>query len=275
VAWRATLPAGSVALDRQLSSTQNQRVAANRRASHLSGPSEWLNVGQVAARSPISITVIKTLFAATPNVCSYTGCDEVLTNPAWQEVNAEIAHICGERPGAPRFDAMMSDAERNGYDNLILLCPKHHKLIDRLDPGGHPVDRLREMKAKSEIHGASARPWANEAELTRLALRLMAASSDPDSSTSGAKPRLRVLRSGKRVSITNSGSGTAHNIELLDEHPDESPILLGESPVSLPAGGRFHVGHWAQTFGTRKSTTLIVSWQDEHGSTYVDRFPVN
>ena len=219
--------------------------------------------------------MIKTLFAATPNVCSYTGCDEVLTNPAWQEVNAEIAHICGERPGAPRFDPMMSDADRNGYDNLILLCPKHHKLIDRLDPDGHPVELLREMKAKSESHGATARPWADDAELTGFALRLMITSSNSESSTSGVKPRLRVLRSGKRVSMTNSGSGTAHNIELIDENPDKSPILLGESPDSLPAGGRFHVGHWAQTFGTRESTTILVSWQDEHGLSYVERFPVN
>ena len=38
----------------------------------------------MAARSPISITVIKALFAACPNVCSYRGCDEKLTDPAWK-----------------------------------------------------------------------------------------------------------------------------------------------------------------------------------------------
>jgi len=42
-----------------------------------------------------------------------------------------MAHICGDKPGANRHDAGQTDAERDDYQNLILLCPTHHTLIDR------------------------------------------------------------------------------------------------------------------------------------------------
>lgn len=230
----------------------------------------------VADRSSISITVIKTLFGASPNVCSYRGCDEKLTDPAWKEVNAEIAHICGERPGAARYDPSMSDEERNGYDNLLLLCPKHHKLIDRLDPDGHPVELLREMKARSAEHGSRARPWATPDNLTRYAVLLAAslASTGAASPAVGA-PRLQVRRSGMRVTMTNLGSVTAFNIAIADEDVDKSPVLLGDLPSALPAGGRLDVGHWAQTFGSHTYATLVVTWDDDKGRSYVERFPVN
>lgn len=230
----------------------------------------------MADRSSISITVIKTLFGASPNVCSYRGCDEKLTDPAWKEVNAEVAHICGERPGAARYDPSMPDEERNGYDNLLLLCPKHHKLIDRLDPDGHPVELLREMKAHSAEHGSRARPWATSDALTRYAVLLAAsfASTGAALPTVGA-PRLQVRRSGKRIAMTNLGSTTAFNIAIADEDVSKSPVLLGDLPSALPGGSRFDVGHWVQTFGSRTYADLVVTWDDEAGRSYVERFPVN
>lgn len=230
----------------------------------------------MADRSPISITVIKTLFGASPNVCSYRGCDEKLTDPGWKEVNAEIAHICGERPGAARYDPSMSDEERNGFDNLLLLCPKHHKLIDRLDPGGHPVELLREMKARSAEHGVLARPWATPDVLTRYAVLLTASltSATPSFPTVGT-PRLQVRRSDRRIALTNLGSTTAFNIAIADRDLNESPVVLGDVPSALPSGSAFDVGHWVQTFGSRPYAELVVTWDDEGGRSYVEKFPIN
>lgn len=42
----------------------------------------------------------------------------------------EIAHIAGERSGAARYVSSMTDEERNDPDNLMLLCRKHHKIVD-------------------------------------------------------------------------------------------------------------------------------------------------
>lgn len=231
----------------------------------------------VTRRVEPSIATIKALFAASPNVCAYTGCDEKLTDPAWKETNAEIAHICGERPGAARFDPLQSERERNGYDNLILLCPKHHKLIDRLDPDSHSAERLREMKAKSELHGSKSRPWATDAELTRWAILLLA--SIAESVSSGrpeSAPRLSVERTGDRVVVTNTGTETAVEISIVDTAaPGRSPVLLGDLPPTLTAGGRFEVGRWARSFGSASFASLTVSWQDKSGHLFIETFSVN
>jgi hypothetical protein len=230
----------------------------------------------MASRSPVSITIVRALFAASPNVCAYTGCGEKLTDPAWKEANAEIAHICGERPGAPRFDPAMSVDERNSYDNLMLLCPKHHKLIDRLDPDRHTVEVLREMKAKGELHGSTSRAWATDSELVRFALLLLGSLAIDDSSgVSQTAPRLQVQRSGKQVVMTNVGTDVAMSIVVIDSDVETSPVLLGELPRTLPARARFNIGHWAQTFGSRTFATLTVSWDDEGGNSYVETFPIN
>ena len=45
----------------------------------------------------------------------------------------------------------MTDPERASFDNLILLCTAHHKLVDRLAPDEYPVDRLRSWKEAAEV----------------------------------------------------------------------------------------------------------------------------
>src|SRR6476659_181401 len=61
----------------------------------------------------------------------------------------EIAHIVARQPGGPRSDKGRSDVDIDHPDNLILLCPSHHREVD-----GHPdiwtVERLRQIKAHHE-----------------------------------------------------------------------------------------------------------------------------
>ncbi len=72
---------------------------------------------------------IKTLFTYSGNQCAEPNC----TNPIIAEdgtTNGEICHIAAASPEGARYDETMTDDERRLYDNLILLCPKHHKMID-------------------------------------------------------------------------------------------------------------------------------------------------
>ncbi len=85
--------------------------------------------------------------------CEYEGCNK----PLWldsltkSEFNtAYIAHIIADQPNGPRGDAELSDNLKNDISNLMLMCDEHHRLIDREDVDGHPVERLREMKNKHE-----------------------------------------------------------------------------------------------------------------------------
>lgn len=61
----------------------------------------------------------------------------------------EISHIKASQPGGPRHDQSQTDEQRNGFDNLLLLCPTHHKVVDD-DPESYTVERLVKMKMQHE-----------------------------------------------------------------------------------------------------------------------------
>ncbi|TWT37184.1 hypothetical protein KOR34_21310 [Posidoniimonas corsicana] len=84
--------------------------------------------------------------------CEYEGCNRPLyrDDVTQAEFNsAYIAHIVADRPGGPRGDAILSEKLKGELANLMLLCADH-RLVDRVDVDGHPVDRLREMKRRHE-----------------------------------------------------------------------------------------------------------------------------
>jgi GGDEF domain-containing protein len=73
-------------------------------------------------------------------------------------VLGEICHIHAASVDGPRYDPQQSTTERHGYDNLILLCPNHHKVVDD-DPEAFTAQRLQKMKLDhatraAEIPGA-------------------------------------------------------------------------------------------------------------------------
>jgi hypothetical protein len=92
-------------------------------------------------------STIKRLFAHSGNRCAFSGCEAALIEG--NTVVGKICHIKGARPGSARHDPLQSAADRHGYDNLILMCGKHHDIIDA-DEQTYPVDRLMKMKAAHE-----------------------------------------------------------------------------------------------------------------------------
>jgi hypothetical protein len=62
----------------------------------------------------------------------------------------EQAHIVGERKAAPRGESNLSDDERDGYSNRILLCPNHHTEVDK-DESYYSVERLHLIKQTHEL----------------------------------------------------------------------------------------------------------------------------
>jgi len=85
--------------------------------------------------------------------CEYEGCNK----PLWLDFltkaefnTAYIAHIIADQPDGPRGDTKLSKKLKNDISNLMLMCDEHHRLIDKEDVQGHPVERLREMKRKHE-----------------------------------------------------------------------------------------------------------------------------
>ncbi|MRR06723.1 MAG: SAVED domain-containing protein [Deltaproteobacteria bacterium] len=85
--------------------------------------------------------------------CQYEGCNK----PLWldpltkTEFNvAYIAHIIADKPKGPRGDSVLSEKLKDDISNLMLMCDEHHRLIDKKDIDGHPVNRLKAMKERHE-----------------------------------------------------------------------------------------------------------------------------
>jgi hypothetical protein len=98
---------------------------------------------------------LKILWGNAASRCSFTNCQcRLCTDDAGASAPytlGEMAHICGEKPGANRYDRLQTAEQRDGYDNLVLLCPNHHTLIDRPeDERRYSADELHRMKSEHE-----------------------------------------------------------------------------------------------------------------------------
>lgn len=96
----------------------------------------------------INPTVLRALYARSGNCCAFTGCHVPIFEDD-NQLTGECCHIEAFSHGGPRFNNTLSDSECNGYDNLILLCSRHHKIIDG-NPLEYTVEILKEMKRSHE-----------------------------------------------------------------------------------------------------------------------------
>lgn len=89
-------------------------------------------------------------------MCAYPKCGKHLTYEAKVGADTyvgEAAHIRGEKPTAARYDATMTDEERDNVRNLIYMCTDHHTIIDKVDKDW-PVGTLQTLK---EVHESQVR----------------------------------------------------------------------------------------------------------------------
>ncbi len=85
--------------------------------------------------------------------CEYPGCNDALWRDelTLQEMNkAYLAHIVADSPNGPRGDAVLSEQLKADPANIMLLCDTHHRLIDRENVVGHPVELLKRFKREHE-----------------------------------------------------------------------------------------------------------------------------
>lgn len=104
---------------------------------------------------PITDKAIKLLWSNAAGRCSFTDCKEKLTVEqaahSAPHTLGEMAHIKGKNKGSNRYDKAQTDAQRDSYENLILLCPNHHTLIDKPEnEETYSVDVLTKMKSDHE-----------------------------------------------------------------------------------------------------------------------------
>ncbi len=110
-----------------------------------------------------NITDIKLLFAHSSNRCAFPKCKAPMA--FGDTLLGEICHIKGARPGSARYDASQSPLERHQRENLILMCPTHHTVIDD-DEASYTVERLQQIKREHETE-ATRLP---DDEISRVAM---------------------------------------------------------------------------------------------------------
>jgi hypothetical protein len=75
------------------------------------------------------------LFADSGGYCAKPDClTEIFRDFSGEAIHiGEIAHIISAGNEGPRADTALSDLERSRYENLILLCPTCHTIIDKAE----------------------------------------------------------------------------------------------------------------------------------------------
>lgn len=95
---------------------------------------------------------IKRLFAFSGNQCAEPSCNKPMIAEDGKVVIGEVCHISAASKDGPRYRKDMDDNARRSFDNLILLCDEHHKMIDNTENlTSYPENLLISWKKKHQI----------------------------------------------------------------------------------------------------------------------------
>lgn len=93
------------------------------------------------------------LWGLSAGRCNFPGCrTECIQVGNSKDDNAiigDIAHIEAFSNDGPRANPNLTPKQRNQYDNLILLCATHHRLVDQ-QPNTYTAEELRKWKSEHE-----------------------------------------------------------------------------------------------------------------------------
>jgi hypothetical protein len=152
-----------------------------------------------------STPTIKKLFALSGNACAFPQCPTPMIDPESGTIIGEVCHIRAREEGGPRYDPTQDDGERNGFENLVLMCSVHHKVIDT-DVQAYTVERLQEIKAAHEAKHKHGLPPSDEV----------------------AEKLLHTLDvAGSVISTVNQQGGqVAHQITNIYHQPPQPQVML-------------------------------------------------
>lgn len=153
-----------------------------------------------------SVTTIKRLFAVSGNRCAFPACAVPIVDRVSGRIAGEVAHIKAKSPSGPRFDRDQTDEQRHSFENLMLICPLHHQIIDT-DLVSYTVERLSRMKSEHESQSENVGDVADD-----LVQQLINISD------------VRVSGGSIIVSSAQSGGQVAQTIVNVDSQPTRAPL---------------------------------------------------
>ena len=101
----------------------------------------------------ITLKTRKILWGRAANRCAFKDCRRELVIDATEtddeSLIGEECHIVAQSPDGPRGVSPLTPEQRDKYDNLVLLCTIHHKVVDD-QPGEYTVEHLQQIKKDHE-----------------------------------------------------------------------------------------------------------------------------
>lgn len=134
-------------------------------------------------RKSIKNNIKNMLWLKAAGRCEFRGCNKCL----WQDdltknpCNlANIAHIVSDSPNGPRGDKTRSPLLADKIENLMLLCPDHHNLVDsNAYVSKYPVEILQDMKNAHERRIALVTSLQEEREIHTIVYSSKIGSTSP------------------------------------------------------------------------------------------------
>ncbi len=155
--------------------------------------------------------------------------------PGVYQKNSQIAHIYGVRPKAARYRGELSEARRDSFENLIILCLAHHEEVDS-DEDRYPPEKLHEWKLSHEGDQNSVLKTLQVAN-PETVLAALAKIAEP--------PLNRLEAITKRLEET--GSANADTVKELKQ----VIASISDSSAGIDAQTARSLAHAAEVLGTR------------------------
>jgi len=176
-----------------------------------------------------SDVTLKKLFALSGNECAFPGCELPVIDSEYGVPTGQICHIKGKSPNGPRYDARQTEDERNAYENLLVMCGTHNKIVDdEATRDQFPVALLAEFKAdhESRMHNQTVK-----LDLVERVANLILALQTPKPTLPSVVPVIESYRTSCdnagqidyyafRVSLRNDGQKTLRSYRLEVEIPN-------------------------------------------------------
>lgn len=171
------------------------------------------------------------------NRCAFPSCETPIIDPTSNTILAEVCHIHARNERGPRYSPVQTDEERHGFDNLILMCGVHHKLIDapenlnRFSPSA-----LVALKAKHEQQArAHPRPVVQLSDEQLCALQLATTAYAAGSTHNDF--RHAVFRVGGEGGNWGGGGGSGGMLTIVGTTRIPADALLDGQDGKAPGGG--------------------------------------
>jgi hypothetical protein len=126
----------------------SERLVASVKIS-LSKVARFFQVSFSKPRGVIKSPTAKRVFEDSHGRCMFTGCGELLRKDFTTGNSgnfAYLAHIVAASKDGPRGNEFESPRLANSPDNIMYLCDKHHRLIDKVALAEYKTHTLRQMR---------------------------------------------------------------------------------------------------------------------------------